>query len=177
MRRRVVAPGLRTLPLRARRRLARLASLHGEVLQAMAVPLRDRSPDVACHQLAELVTAESARVTRPGARLLGIGVGLPGAVDTVNGVIQFAPNLGWHDVEVGHRLARELVAGGLAQVPVYCHNEADLTASARRRSAAGRSTIRWSTSAARWAWARASSSTASCSPAPPVPPARSATPS
>ena len=103
-------------------------SLHGEVLQAMVVPLRDRAPDVACHQLVELVTAESARVTRTGARLLGIGVGLPGAVDTAHGVIQFAPNLGWRDVEVGQRLARELVAGGLAQVPVYCHNEADLAA-------------------------------------------------
>jgi predicted NBD/HSP70 family sugar kinase len=104
------------------------ASLQGEVLQAMAVPLRDRAPDVACHQLVELVTAESARVTRTGARLLGIGVGLPGAVDTAHGVIQFAPNLGWRDVEVGQRLARELMAGGLAQVPVYCQNEADLAA-------------------------------------------------
>jgi len=103
-------------------------SLHGEVLQAQAVPLRDRSPDIACHQLVELVTAESARVTRTGVRLLGIGVGLPGAVDAAHGVIQFAPNLGWHDVEVGQRLARELVAGGLAHVPVYCHNEADLAA-------------------------------------------------
>jgi predicted NBD/HSP70 family sugar kinase len=104
------------------------SSLHGEVLQSMAVPLRDRAPDVACHQLVELVAAEAARVTQSGARLLGIGVGLPGAVDTTQGIIQFAPNLGWHGVEVGQRLARELVAGGLAQVPLYCHNEADLAA-------------------------------------------------
>jgi predicted NBD/HSP70 family sugar kinase len=103
-------------------------SLQGEVLQSMTVPLADRVPDVACHQLVELVAAESARVTRAGARLLGVGVGLPGAIDTAQGVIQFAPNLGWRDVEVGQRLARELRAGGLAQVPVYCQNEADLAA-------------------------------------------------
>ena len=103
-------------------------SLHGEVLQSMSVPLRDRAPDVACHQMVELVTAESARVTRAGARLLGVGVGLPGAVDTAHGIIEFAPNLGWRNVEVGQRLARELGAGGLAQVPVYCQNEADLAA-------------------------------------------------
>jgi predicted NBD/HSP70 family sugar kinase len=103
-------------------------SLHGEVLRSKSVHLRDRAPDVACHQLVELVTAESARVTRAGARLLGVGVGLPGAVDTAHGIIEFAPNLGWHNVEVGRRLARELGAGGLAQVPVYCQNEADLAA-------------------------------------------------
>ena len=103
-------------------------SLHGDVLESMVVPLKDRAPDIACHQLVELVTAESARVTRAGARLLGIGVGLPGAVDTAHGIIEFAPNLGWRNVEVGHRLARELEAGGLGQVPVYCQNEADLAA-------------------------------------------------
>ncbi len=103
-------------------------SLHGDVLEAMVVPLQDRDPDIACHQLAAVVTAESARVTRAGARLLGIGVGLPGAVDTAHGIIEFAPNLGWRNVEVGHRLARELEAGGLGQVPVYCQNEADLAA-------------------------------------------------
>jgi predicted NBD/HSP70 family sugar kinase len=103
-------------------------SLHGDVLEAMSVPLKDRAPDVACRQLVELVTAESARVTRAGARLLGIGVGLPGAVDTSHGIIEFAPNLGWRNVEVGHRLARELEAGGLGRVPVYCQNEADLAA-------------------------------------------------
>jgi len=103
-------------------------SLHGDVLESMSVPLKDRAPDVACHQLVELVTAESARVTRGGARLLGVGVGLPGAIDTAHGIIQFAPNLGWRDVEVGHRLASELEAGGLGDVPVYCQNEADLAA-------------------------------------------------
>ena len=104
------------------------SSVHGEVLESTTVALQARDPDVACHQLAELVTAQSARVARAGARLLGIGVGLPGAVDTTHGIIDFAPNLGWHHVEVGHRLAGELHAAGLGDVPVYCQNEADLAA-------------------------------------------------
>jgi predicted NBD/HSP70 family sugar kinase len=103
-------------------------SLHGDVLESMSVPLNDRTPDAACHLLVDRVTSESARVTRAGARLLGIGVGLPGAVHTAHGLIEFAPNLGWRDVEVGRRLARQLEAGGLGQVPVYCQNEADLAA-------------------------------------------------
>ena len=103
-------------------------SLHGEVLESTVVALQGRAPDVACHQMVELVTSQSARVTRTGARLLGIGVGLPGAVDTTQGIIEFAPNIGWRNVEVGHRLARELGAAGLGEVPVYCQNEADLAA-------------------------------------------------
>ena len=103
-------------------------SLHGEVLEASDVPLRDRAPDAACHQLVELVTAQSAKVTRAGARLLGVGVGLPGAVDTVSGILEFAPNIGWRKVEVGKRLAAELEMARLGDVPVYCQNEADLAA-------------------------------------------------
>ena len=103
-------------------------SLHGDVLESTSVPLQDRNPDVACHQMVKLVTRQSARVTQAGARLLGVGVGLPGAIDTAHGIIEFAPNLGWHNVEVGQRLARELDAAALGQVPVYCQNEADLAA-------------------------------------------------
>ncbi|MEO5688571.1 MAG: ROK family transcriptional regulator [Burkholderiaceae bacterium] len=103
-------------------------SLHGDVLESTSVPLEDRTPDVACHQLVKLVTRQSAHVAQTGARLLGVGVGLPGAIDTAHGIIEFAPNLGWHNVEVGQRLSRELAAAALGQVPVYCQNEADLAA-------------------------------------------------
>ncbi|MEP6505716.1 MAG: ROK family protein, partial [Betaproteobacteria bacterium] len=103
-------------------------SIQGEVLEATEVPLLDRSPDAACHQLVELVTAQSARVAKRGVRLLGVGVGLPGAVDTTSGILEFAPNIGWRQIEVGKRLAFELDAARLGDVPVYCQNEADLAA-------------------------------------------------
>lgn len=103
-------------------------SVHGEVLVATHAPLADTSPDGACHQLVEMVTAQAAQARQDGARLLGIGVGLPGAVDTRSGVLQFAPNIGWRQVEVGKRLAGELQSAGLDDVPVYCQNEADLAA-------------------------------------------------
>jgi predicted NBD/HSP70 family sugar kinase len=103
-------------------------SLQGEVLEANAVALRDRAPEAACHQLVELVTAQAAKVARAGARLLGVGVGLPGPVDTRSGILEFAPNIGWRQVEVGKRLALELDAARLGDVPVYVQNEADLAA-------------------------------------------------
>ena len=103
-------------------------SPHGEIIAAMSVPLHERTPESACRQLAQLVSAQSRQVTLAGARLLGIGVGLPGAVDTANGVLESAPNIGWRHVEVGRRLARDLAAAHAGRVPVYCRNEADLAA-------------------------------------------------
>jgi predicted NBD/HSP70 family sugar kinase len=103
-------------------------SISGEVLESSQGTLRSKDPDAACHQLVEMVTALSAKVTRAGSRLLGIGVGLHGAVDKRSGSLEFAPNIGWRNVEVGHRLGTELAAAGLKDVPVYYQNEADLAA-------------------------------------------------
>lgn len=103
-------------------------SVHGDLQEVNQAPLADRSPDGACHQLVEMVTAQASKVAQSGSRLLGVGVGLPGAVDTASGVLQFAPNIGWRQVEVGKRLAREMELARLADVPVYYQNEADLAA-------------------------------------------------
>ncbi|CAN7457983.1 ROK family protein [Rhizobacter sp. LjRoot28] len=103
-------------------------SIRGEVLEVNQAALRSSEPDAACHQLVQMVTSQSAKVKAGGAQLLGIGVGLPGAVDTVSGVLQLAPNIGWRGVEVGRRLRAELAAAGLGGLPVYYQNEADLAA-------------------------------------------------
>ena len=103
-------------------------TISGEVLESSQAALRSRDPDQACHQLVEIVTALSAKVTRAGSRLLGIGVGLHGPVDKRSGMLEFAPNIGWRNVDVGRRLGTELAANGLEAVPVYYQNEADLAA-------------------------------------------------
>jgi len=103
-------------------------TIHGEVLQVNQATLRQADPDGACHQLIEMVTELVRRNIDQGQQVLGIGVGLPGAVETSSGVLLFAPNIGWRRVAVGARLRAELVSVGLGQVPVYCQNEADLAA-------------------------------------------------
>src|SRR5690349_5043338 len=108
-------------------RLVRL-SITGKVLESRSVALQDRAPDAACHQLVELVTAQATKVSRAGARLLGIGVGLPGPVDARSGFVEYAPNIGWRHIELGQRLAHELDNANLGDVPVYVQNEADLAA-------------------------------------------------
>lgn len=103
-------------------------SVHGEILESNQAALRSKDPDEACHQLVEMTTALSAKMTRGGSRLLGIGVGLHGPVDKRSGMLEFAPNIGWRHVEIGRRLGAELAQAGLGEVPVYYHNEADLAA-------------------------------------------------
>lgn len=57
-----------------------------------------------------------------GAALLGVSAGVPGVVRESDGVVRFAPNLGWHDVPLQH-LLRDRMAG---PVPLQVANDADL---------------------------------------------------
>ena len=103
-------------------------SIRGEVLDTQVTPLRATDAHAACRQLVQMVTALSSRVMQGGARLLGIGVAMPGAVDMRTGRLLFAPNIGWRDLAVGRLLDAELASAGFDGVPVYFHNEADLAA-------------------------------------------------
>ncbi len=103
-------------------------SIRGEVQEVKHAALRQLDPQGACHQLVEMVTVLARRVVRSGHQVLGIGVGLPGAVEPNTGLLQFAPNIGWRRVPVGASLRAELQAAGLGYVPVFCQNEADLAA-------------------------------------------------
>lgn len=62
----------------------------------------------------------------PQGTVLGIGVAIPGSVDSASGVVQAAENLGWINVR-----ASELLANGLT-IPLYCENNAKLSALAER---------------------------------------------
>ncbi|MBV8501966.1 MAG: ROK family transcriptional regulator [Paucibacter sp.] len=103
-------------------------SIQGEVLEANEAALRQVDPEGACHQLVEMISVLVRRVVDGGREVLGIGVGLPGAVDSQTGVLQFAPNIGWRNVPVGERLRAELESADLSSVPVHYQNEADLAA-------------------------------------------------
>ena len=60
--------------------------------------------------------------------MVGVGVGVPGLVRQPDGLVRFAPNLGWVDVPLGEHLAEAL---GLS-VPVVVGNDSDLGAIAER---------------------------------------------
>jgi predicted NBD/HSP70 family sugar kinase len=59
-----------------------------------------------------------------GTRTVGVGVSVPGAVRESDGLVRFAPNLGWRDEPFTDLLAAEL------RLPVMTANDADLGARA-----------------------------------------------
>ncbi len=55
-------------------------------------------------------------------RLIGIGVGAPGFIDPISGVVAIAVNIGWHDFNL-----KEILEN-LSNLPVYIDNDANIAA-------------------------------------------------
>jgi len=75
---------------------------------------------------------ESVRKVAAGVSLAAVGVGTPGPVDHVTGLVHQAPNLGWKGVPLGEMLAGRLLA------PVFVENDANCAALGEYRQGAGR---------------------------------------
>ncbi len=77
--------------------VAALVALGGDVLHQRQRPHAPGQHDVAhvIESAAQMV--EDLLAADPGARCLGIGVSVPGAVRDTDGLVRFAPNLGWVD--------------------------------------------------------------------------------
>ncbi len=66
---------------------------------------RERAASDVCDALA---AAARALLEETGARVTGVGVGVAGQVDPATGVVQFAPNLDWHDFPLADCLRKSL---------------------------------------------------------------------
>lgn len=109
--------------------------LLGRVIDALTIPYEDAADARSCVRLVALGLAGLARrlgrlnAAGGARRVLGVGIGLHGAVDEAAGLLRHAPHLGWRDVDVAGLLARHFGAGGpLAGVPWYMQNEANVAA-------------------------------------------------
>ena len=103
-------------------------SLTGEVLWSVEEPLIDTTPAGVCGQAAQLVSQACTQFSARQLRLTGIGIGLPGAFDVATGLLRFAPNLGWRDVDFVPLITQALSDAGVPDVPVHVQNEADTAA-------------------------------------------------
>ncbi|GAB3195096.1 ROK family transcriptional regulator [Nocardioides hungaricus] len=97
-----------------------LVCLGGEVLER-----RTRGHQRGEHDVDHVVDAvaqmvEEVLATRPGARCLGVGASVPGAVRAGDGLVRFAPNLGWVDEPFTDLLSKRLGK------PVSTGNDANL---------------------------------------------------
>src|SRR5690349_15128792 len=80
-----------------------LVDLRGRILQRIDVPVEGRDGKAALGAVERLV--DELVAAAPAGRLLGIGVGTPGLVDTENGEIRWAVNLDWQDLPLGRLLS------------------------------------------------------------------------
>jgi predicted NBD/HSP70 family sugar kinase len=90
--------------------------------------LRGTGPQEVCNQIANLTVLAQAQLVSRGVQLSGVGIGLPGAFDEATGVVRFAPNLGWRNVDFLPQIIQALLDAGLPSVPVHVQNEADAAA-------------------------------------------------
>ena len=113
---------------------AALVGVGGETLGKVRIP-RPRghlSVDEIVADLVELIDRLPIEEHRD--EIVGVGVAVAGVVRRTDGVVSRAPNLGWHDVPLGARLAEAIDL----DVPVRVANEADLGAMAELRRGAAR---------------------------------------
>ena len=117
------------IDLRVDRTIAALVGFGGVVIERREHRYRKGQPreDRIVAQLVE-VCHDLLRSAPPGAVMVGVGVGVPGLVRQPDGLVRFAPNLGWVDVPLGEHLADAL---GLA-VPIVVGNDSDLGAISER---------------------------------------------
>ena len=100
-----------------------ITNLRGNIVDSFRIETPSaQEPQVSIERVVAEVRAMIARWSGPQARLLGIGVGIPGLVDSGGGIVVYSPNLGWMNVS-----ARSLLQDAL-QLPVFIDNDANALA-------------------------------------------------
>ena len=124
--------------LRVDRTIVALVGLGGEVLFRREQKHRrvNYTPQSAVRTVVTLTELALAKAPE-GASWVGLGIGVPGVVDHVNGRVRLAPNLGWVDVPFGESVL-EALAERFGTVPsLTINNDADLGAIAEHVRGAG----------------------------------------
>lgn len=110
-----------------------LAGREGDVLARVKVPTgAGLGREHVIDQIVATVQAALRRAGVTAGSVRAVGMGVPGPVDAVRGLVHFAPNLGWRDVPLGEMMRRRL------DLPVYMDNDANLAALGEYRYGAGR---------------------------------------
>jgi len=96
-----------------------VVNLRGKVRHRVSLPLQGRDGQVALTLVYQVVDELVAATNSP---LLGIGIGTPGLVDPLNGVVRRAVNLEWQDLSL-----RTLLQGRYG-LPVHVANDCQVAA-------------------------------------------------
>ncbi|WP_301127776.1 ROK family transcriptional regulator [Streptomyces cacaoi] len=89
---------------------------------------RDRSPAQVLARAARMARTDLAGAAARGVPVCGVGLAVPGLVETATGALRLAPNLGWHDVDLRTALRTRLLEDAPAAAPAGTSAAADATA-------------------------------------------------
>ena len=85
-----------------------LANLNADVVSRDTLLLTDRSPELISDLLADGVRTLLQKMQVAPERLIGVGVGLAGIIDSAEGICRVSPHNGWHDVPFARLLEDRL---------------------------------------------------------------------
>ncbi|NMA33382.1 MAG: ROK family transcriptional regulator [Clostridiaceae bacterium] len=95
-----------------------LMDITGRVAYEGSVPLRANTPEMAVKASADCVRDVMDKFSIKKERLLGVGISVPGIVDSKSHRVVLAPNIGWEDADPAGMLEKAL------ELPVCIENEA-----------------------------------------------------
>jgi glucokinase-like ROK family protein len=97
-----------------------LVDYTAKILWRKRQPLEEDTPQQNIVSLSQSMIAEALQISKGmGIPPMGIGVGLPGLVDTIQGKLIIAPNLHWNDLPLKKKWETEF------QLPVFVENESN----------------------------------------------------
>jgi len=110
-------------------------SLEGTILRKVRFPTHEQpQPEEAARIAAEQIQKMKSQL-KPETRVAGVGAAVPGQVRVLDGVVRFAPHLGWVEAPFGPMLNQML---GL---PVTVDNDASLASMAERTYGSGKGSL------------------------------------
>ncbi|WP_116245723.1 ROK family transcriptional regulator [Nocardiopsis sp. FIRDI 009] len=94
---------------------------------------RSAGAEACARRVAEALRRTLGRPALQERTVVGIGIAVPGLIDTETGTVTRAPNLDWSGVPLRERVLALLRAAGADDVPVHVDNDANLGALAEYR--------------------------------------------
>jgi predicted NBD/HSP70 family sugar kinase len=108
---------------------ARVFDLRGQVRTGSNLSMKRPDPSEVMNALAETTSEALQSLGNPTVHALGVAV--PGPVDSTFGMVDMAPNLGWHHVPLGETLSDVLSQhSDISRVPFVLENESNACAMA-----------------------------------------------
>ncbi|WP_216843995.1 ROK family transcriptional regulator [Phytoactinopolyspora alkaliphila] len=110
---------------------AYVLDLRGEMVSShhRRLDIQDLGPAGTLAMLAELIGSIVGGAAQDGRHIAGVGVGVPGLVESAAGSLRIGANLGWRDTRVVDELVTLL---GNPEYPIHLDNDANLAAIAER---------------------------------------------